>query len=74
MLWCRSSARSVNRTWSKWAIPGCSTFLVGAGLAAAAAEAIDHGSWGLLVVAILPVTFAYRMYANHVAGLNAGGP
>ena len=62
--------RSVNRTWSKWAIQGCSTFLVGAGLAAAAAEAIDHGSWGLLVVAILSVTFAYRMYADYVAGLD----
>ena len=62
--------RSVNRTWSKWAIQGCSTFLVGAGLAAAAAEAINHGSWGLLVVAIMPVTFAYRMYADYVAGLD----
>ncbi|HEY7054951.1 MAG TPA: EAL domain-containing protein, partial [Vicinamibacterales bacterium] len=54
----------------KWALHGCSTFLVGAGLAAAAAEAIDHGSWGLVVVAILPVTFAYRMYADHVARLD----
>ena len=62
--------RSVNRTWSQWAIQGCSTFLVGAGLAAAAAEAINHGSWGLLVVAILPVTFAYRMYADYVARLD----
>jgi len=62
--------RSVNRTWSKWAIQGCSTFLVGAGLAAAAAEAIDHGSWGLLLVGILPVTLAYRMYADYVARLD----
>jgi len=62
--------RSVNRTWSKWAIQGSSTFLVGAGLAAAAAEAIDHGSWGLLVLAVVPVTLAYRMYADHVARLD----
>jgi len=62
--------RSINRTWSKSAIQGCSTFLVGAGLAAAAAEAIDHGSWGLLVVGILPVTLAYRMYAGYVARLD----
>ena len=62
--------RSVNRTWARWAIQGCSTFLVGAGLAAAAAEAINHESWGLLVVGILPVTFAYRMYADYVARLD----
>jgi diguanylate cyclase (GGDEF)-like protein len=62
--------RSINRTWSKWAIPGCSTFLVGAGLAAAAAAAIEDGSWALLIVAILPVTLAFRAYAASVARLD----
>jgi diguanylate cyclase (GGDEF)-like protein/PAS domain S-box-containing protein len=63
------TTRSLNRAWAKGALQGCSTYLVGAGLAAAAAEAINRRMWALLPVAMLPVVLVYRMYADYVARL-----
>lgn len=62
--------RSINRTSPSGAIEGCATFLIGAAFAAAAAEALAHGSWALLAVAALPAVLMYRMYADHVARLD----
>jgi diguanylate cyclase (GGDEF)-like protein/PAS domain S-box-containing protein len=64
------TTKSFNRGWSKHALQGCSTYLVGAGLAAAAAEIIVHRMWPLLPVAALPVVFAFRIYGDYVRRLD----
>lgn len=53
------------RSWPRDAIRGMPSHFVGAGVAVALVEAIEHRTWGVLMVAALPLYFAWRAYATH---------
>ena len=54
--------QSVNRSWAKSLLAGCPSYLIGASIAVAVAEVVDHRMWGVLPVAAVPLFFAYRAY------------
>ncbi|MGB2712555.1 MAG: EAL domain-containing protein [Vicinamibacterales bacterium] len=56
----------INRSWSKTAFRGCTSYLVGASVAVALAEVIAHRMWEVLPVAGAALFFAYTMYADYV--------
>jgi diguanylate cyclase (GGDEF)-like protein/PAS domain S-box-containing protein len=60
------TGQPVNRSWPKSALRGCPNYFIGAGLAVALVEVIDHRMWGVLPVAAVPLYFAYRAYCAHV--------
>jgi diguanylate cyclase (GGDEF)-like protein/PAS domain S-box-containing protein len=56
----------VNRSWPHGFLRACPTYVVGASLAAALVEVMDHRAWEVLAIAALPVYFAYRSYCDYV--------
>jgi diguanylate cyclase (GGDEF)-like protein/PAS domain S-box-containing protein len=56
----------VNRSWSKSILRGCPNYCLGAGLAVGLVAAIDHRNWQVLLVAAVPLYFAFRAYCAHV--------
>ena len=59
----------VDPSWWREILSGVQTHVVGASMAVASAELIDHRTWELLLVAAVPMFFAYRMYKAHLDGL-----
>jgi len=58
----------VNPSWWKELLSAVQTHVVGAAVAVGCAQLIDHHAWELLLVAAVPMFFAYRMYKAHVDG------
>src|SRR5262245_13054613 len=56
----------VDPSWWREILSGVQTHIVGASMAVASAELIDHRTWELLLVAAVPMFFAYRMYKGHL--------
>jgi PAS domain S-box-containing protein len=56
----------VNRSWPESNLRGCPNYCIGASLAVGLAEAMDHQNWQVLLVAAVPLYFAYRAYCAHV--------
>jgi diguanylate cyclase (GGDEF)-like protein/PAS domain S-box-containing protein len=56
----------VNQSWPKSLLHGCPGYFLGASLAVGLVEVIDHRNWQVLVVAAVPLYFAYRAYCAHV--------
>jgi len=61
--------RAVNRSWPKSLLQTGPHYVIGASIAVALAEAIDHRMWGVLVVAILPLYVWHRAYCDYVSRL-----
>jgi diguanylate cyclase (GGDEF)-like protein/PAS domain S-box-containing protein len=59
----------INRSWPKSILQGCPNYFIGASLAVALVEVINHQYWEVLPVAAGPLYFAYRVYCAHVNGL-----
>ena len=62
--------RLVHRSWPARVLRGCPTYFVGASVAVALVETIDHRAWAVLAVAALPLYFAYRAYCDYVRRLD----
>ena len=58
--------QSINRSWPTFILRGCPTYLVGAGVAVALVETVDHRAWHVLAAAALPLYFAYRGYCDYL--------
>jgi diguanylate cyclase (GGDEF)-like protein/PAS domain S-box-containing protein len=56
----------VNRSWPRSILRGCPHYCIGASLAVGLVEAIDHQNWQVLLVASVPLYFAYRVYCAHL--------
>ena len=56
----------VNRSWPRSLLSGSPNYFLGASLAVAIVEVIDHRLWEVLPVAALPLYFAYRAHCAHV--------
>jgi diguanylate cyclase (GGDEF)-like protein/PAS domain S-box-containing protein len=54
----------IGRSWTG-VLGGCSHHCVGAGLAVALVELIDHSMWDVMPVVAIPLYFAYRAYDEH---------
>jgi len=60
----------INASWCREILSGVQTHVVGVSMAVGCAELIHHRAWELLLVAALPMFFAYRMYKAHVDGFS----
>jgi diguanylate cyclase (GGDEF)-like protein/PAS domain S-box-containing protein len=60
----------VDRSWWREILSGVQTHVVGVSMAVGCAELINHRAWELLLVAAVPMFFAYRLYKAHVDGLS----
>src|SRR5678815_167791 len=58
----------INAFWWKEILSAVQVHVVGASVAVGCAELIDYHAWELLLVAAVPMFFAYRMYKAHVDG------
>jgi diguanylate cyclase (GGDEF)-like protein/PAS domain S-box-containing protein len=56
----------VNRSWPKSNLRGFPNYCIGASFAVGLVEVIDHRNWQVLLVAAVPLYFAYRAYSAHV--------
>jgi diguanylate cyclase (GGDEF)-like protein/PAS domain S-box-containing protein len=59
------TGQAAARGWTR-ILNGSPLHFVGAALAVALVEVVDHGLWDVLLVAALPLYFAYRAYADYV--------
>jgi diguanylate cyclase (GGDEF)-like protein/PAS domain S-box-containing protein len=59
-----------NRSWPPRLLRGWPTYVVGAAVAVALVEAVDHRAWQVLAVAALPLYFGYRAYCDYVRRLD----
>jgi diguanylate cyclase (GGDEF)-like protein/PAS domain S-box-containing protein len=69
VLWPLVARASINRSWHKCILLECPNYFIGAGLAAAIAEVIDHRMWQVLPAAAVPLYFAYRAYCEYASRL-----
>ena len=56
----------VNRSWLTRFLRGFPNYCIGASVAVGLVEAIDHQNWQVLLVAAVPLCFAYRAYYSYV--------
>src|SRR6476469_2831703 len=56
----------INRSWPRSGLLGCRNYFVGAGLAVAVVELINHQLWEVVPVAAVPLYFGYRAYCAHL--------
>jgi diguanylate cyclase (GGDEF)-like protein/PAS domain S-box-containing protein len=56
--------RKLDRGWPMQIVREAPAYLIGAAIAVAVAEAIDHRFWQILPLAAVPLFFVYRAYAN----------
>jgi diguanylate cyclase (GGDEF)-like protein/PAS domain S-box-containing protein len=61
------AGQPINRSWAGIVLRDCPHHVIGAGLAVGLLEIIDHGLWGVVPVAALPLFFAHRAYCAHVS-------
>jgi diguanylate cyclase (GGDEF)-like protein/PAS domain S-box-containing protein len=59
----------INRSWLTRLLRGCPNYCIGAAVAVGLVEAIDDRNWQVMVVAALPLCFAYRAYYAYVTRL-----
>jgi diguanylate cyclase (GGDEF)-like protein/PAS domain S-box-containing protein len=62
------TGQKIGRWWAGL-LSGCPHSFVGAGLAVALVEVIDHRTWEVLPVAAVPIYFAYQVYSDYVKRL-----
>ena len=60
------SARPVSRSWPASVLGGYPTYLTAAGLAVVVVELIQRQLWTVGLVAVVPIYFLYRAYADHI--------
>jgi len=60
------SARPLTTSWPAVVLAGCPSYLTAAGLAVAMVELIERRMWTVALVAVVPVYFIYRAYADHL--------
>jgi diguanylate cyclase (GGDEF)-like protein/PAS domain S-box-containing protein len=60
----------LDASWWREFLSGVQTHVVGVSIAAACVELIHHRAWELLLVAAVPMFFAYRMYKSHLERLS----
>jgi diguanylate cyclase (GGDEF)-like protein/PAS domain S-box-containing protein len=60
--------RPLTRSWPQRLLAAAPTYIIGASVAAALAELIDHRLWPVVLVAAIPLSFLHRAYDNHVCG------
>jgi diguanylate cyclase (GGDEF)-like protein/PAS domain S-box-containing protein len=61
--------RPIDRSWPKRALAGCPIYLLGACVAAALVQVIDHRMWSLAPVVAASLFLAYRTYDDYVLRL-----
>ena len=61
--------RPVNRSWPKRFLTSCPTYVIGASVAVALVEVIDHRMWEVSLVAAVPLLFTYRAYSAYLGRL-----
>jgi diguanylate cyclase (GGDEF)-like protein/PAS domain S-box-containing protein len=61
--------RKAEPAWPRRVLKELPAFIVGAAIAAGLAEIIDHRAWEILLVAALPLFFAYRAFCQTIGGL-----
>jgi diguanylate cyclase (GGDEF)-like protein/PAS domain S-box-containing protein len=66
-----AARRPINRSWPDRVLDAWPTYFVGASLAVGLAEIVDHQLWALLLVLLLPLSFAYRAYRDHLSRIEA---
>ena len=64
------TGQPANRSWLKGLVQACPNYCIGASLAVGLVEAIDHRNWQVVLVAAVPLYFAYRAYNAHVSRLD----
>ncbi len=64
-----AARQPVNRSWLKGFFQGCPNYCIGASLAVGLVEAIGRRNWPIVLVAAVPLYFAYRAYSAHVSRL-----
>ena len=62
--------RPVAPSWVASMLGGCSSHLIGAGVAVGLVELIDHRMWDVLPVTLVPLGFLYLAYCDHVGRLD----
>jgi diguanylate cyclase (GGDEF)-like protein/PAS domain S-box-containing protein len=58
--------RSFNRQWLQCVVRDAPDYILAAVISVLIVTAIDHQMWGLLLVATVPMVFAYRVYVRHL--------
>jgi len=64
-----ATRQPVNRSWLTGFLQGCPNYCIGASLAAGLVEAIGRRNWPVVLLAAVPLYFAYRFYSAHVRRL-----
>src|SRR5258705_8597801 len=62
----------ITRAWPKTFLRECPIYFIGAGVAVGLVEVIDHRNWAVLPVALVPLVFAFRAYADYMSRLEDG--
>jgi PAS domain S-box-containing protein len=62
--------QAVDPSWWKEILSGVQTHVVGVSVAVGCAELVHHGAWELLLIAAVPMFFAYGMYKTHLDSLS----
>ncbi len=62
----------ITRAWPKTFLRECPIYFIGAGVAVGLVEVIDHRNWAVLPVALVPLLFAFRAYADYMSRLEDG--
>ena len=60
------SGQAINRSWLTRLLQDCPHAFIGAGIAVALTEVVDHRMWEVLPVAALPLYFAHQAYCSYV--------
>jgi diguanylate cyclase (GGDEF)-like protein/PAS domain S-box-containing protein len=58
--------RTFNRQFLQCVVRDAPDYILGAVISVLIVTAIDHEMWGLLLVATVPLVFAYRVYVRHL--------
>ena len=58
--------QAVNRLWLQSAARDVPDYILGAVISVLIVTAIDHRMWGVLLVAMVPLVFVYRVYFRHL--------
>src|SRR5258705_6683972 len=61
--------KPVNRAWPRVLLRECPTYIVGAGVAVGVVELMVHRNWQVLPLALVPLFFAFRAYADYMRRL-----
>ena len=65
-----ATKQPIDRAWPAHFIHAVPGFVIGSGIAVGLVTLIEHRLWGVALVAAVPLGFAYRAYAAHVARID----